>query len=124
MTGERWWWYHLSHKLGVPVQRLMSETTPTDFYDHIEYLTRSAKEEREQEFKTLKVEYYYFAQIALEIARKFAKSPSDITLDMFLINFEFQKPKTKEEIQHDLMMQSKAKWGQFTGLSKKMLEGT
>ena len=122
MTGERWWWFHLSHELGIPVQRLMAETTPTDFFDHIEYMTRKMREEREQEFKEKKAEHYYLAQIAQEVARKFAKKPEDITLDMFLLEFEFKKPKSEEEIQQEKIRQSKAAWGAFTGLTHKIFE--
>lgn len=98
----------------------MAETTCTDFFDHIEYMIRKIRDERELEFKEKKAEHYYLAQIAQEVARKFAKNPNEITLDMFLLEFEFKKQKTEEEIQQERMMQSKAAWGAFTGLSSKI----
>jgi len=102
MTGETLIWLELAVKLGIPLQRLMQETTSTEFLMWKKYL--------ELDMHKTKVEHFYYAQIAAEIRRNGVKHPAKVRLKDFLLKFEDKTCSKKKLNKEEQTKRDKSFW--------------
>lgn len=98
-------WHQLADRLGMSLQRCQQETTSTQFVRWCDYL--------EQDLNRPSRGDYYLAQIAMEIRRGYVKTPANVKLEHFLLEFSKKegpkKPRTEEE-REQWAAASKARW--------------
>lgn len=97
----------------LPLQEVQEKTTSTEFLEWREYF--------EIKQQTVKPDYYYLAQIALEIRRSWIKATSRKNLKLADFFFKFvprgKQPVTKaDKTQH--VLKSKAAWLGAVGFGK------
>ncbi len=100
----------------MSLQRVMEETTSSEFVDWKEYLLQ----EMEEKFHVLEKQDYYLAQIAAEVRRSMVKKPERIRTSSFLLKFRRQRRKKegKKLSIKERTKRAKGFWSVVLGMGK------
>lgn len=113
-------WFELASHLGMPVQRVKSETTSTEFIKWIHFLGKKKEEEITIPSKL----DWYLARIAYEVAnipKMFSKNKRRVPLEKFILKFKSDsKKEQKSLISKEIRTQnSKNFWMAIAGTNNK-----
>ena len=107
MRGEKLQWHFVATHLKKSVQEAQNSMTSSEFVDMLTFI--------EMDWSFAKPDHYYLARIAREIKAIFAKDPSSLKLEDFLLKFTAPEKDKDENEAKDKLQKSKSTWASFLG---------